>query len=329
MTREELADPFHRLLEGACPPAVVRAIESGGDWGDLWAEIEASGYLDALVPEASGGAGLTLAEIAPLLMALGRHAVPLPVADTMIARALIARTGGERPDGPIVLVAGAASAPVAFAAVAVHALIEQGGVLRLIRLNDCARAPSGDPGSLAELVGWPEAPGATGWPASGVDLAALIAIARAAAMAGAGDRLLEMTVAYANERIQFGKPIGKQQALQQQLAVMAEQVVAMRMAAEIGCAAGLEGNAAGAAVAKRIASAAAVIVADTAHAVHGAIGISEEYDLQLYTRRLRQWRLAGGGETYWAQRLGRLRLAAASLTSVDFVRTHITATGTA
>jgi alkylation response protein AidB-like acyl-CoA dehydrogenase len=47
-----------------------------------------------------------------------------------------------------------------------------------------------------------------------------------------------MTVAYAGDRAQFGKPIAKLQAVQQQLAVMAEQVVMARMAAQLGCSSG-------------------------------------------------------------------------------------------
>ncbi|WP_240464963.1 acyl-CoA dehydrogenase family protein, partial [Pseudomonas aeruginosa] len=54
-----------------------------------------------------------------------------------------------------------------------------------------------------------------------------------------------------------------------------------------------------AALGKARASQAVPQVADIAHAVHGAIGVTEECDLQLYTRRLREWRLAGGSESYW------------------------------
>ena len=50
-------------------------------------------------------------------------------------------------------------------------------------------------------------------------------------------------------------------------------------------------------------------VADIAHAVHGAIGVTEEFDLQLYTRRLREWRLAAGSESYWHERIGAEALA--------------------
>ena len=40
------------------------------------------------------------------------------------------------------------------------------------------------------------------------------------------------------------------------------------------------------------------------HCVHGAIGFTEEFDLQFYTRRLHGWRQAGGSESYWHSVLG-------------------------
>ena len=76
---------------------------------------------------------------------------------------------------------------------------------------------------------------------------------------------------------------------------------------------------AAAATAKIATSAAAPRIAATAHAVHGAIGISEEYDLQLLTRRLHEWRMADGSEGYWSQLLGTARLGSAA-PSVDWIR---------
>src|SRR3546814_1133074 len=106
---------------------------------------------------------------------------------------------------------------------------------------------------------------------------------------------------------------------------MAEQTVAARIAVEIACAAGLPLALAPAATAKIVASAAAPTIAATAHAVHGAIGISAEHDLHLFTRRLHGWRMEHGSEGYWEARLGRERLAAGGH-SVDWVqigRAHV------
>lgn len=108
-----------------------------------------------------------------------------------------------------------------------------------------------------------------------------------------------MTIAYANDRVQFGKPIGKLQAIQQQLSVMAEESFAARAAAQLALSgAGWQVDALRAAVGKQRASEAAVTVAAVAHAVHGAIGVTEEYDWELLTRRVHEWRAHYGSESY-------------------------------
>jgi acyl-CoA dehydrogenase len=79
------------------------------------------------------------------------------------------------------------------------------------------------------------------------------------------------------------------------------------------------------AVAKIRAGQAAQSVSAIAHAVHGAIGITEEYDLQLRTRRLHAWRAAGGSESYWNLRIGRALVASGHATVPEFVRQELAA----
>ena len=104
----EFLDPFERMLETLSPPATVRAVEAGESPAALWSAIAESGFLDALVPDDRGGAGLPLAEVGALWQALGRHAVPLPVGETMIARALLP----DAPDAPVALAAARAGVEV-------------------------------------------------------------------------------------------------------------------------------------------------------------------------------------------------------------------------
>jgi acyl-CoA dehydrogenase len=274
METAELLAPFERLLADVATPDAVRVIEGGGDGRAMWAAFEASGYLDALVPETAGGAALSLSDAEPLFRALGRHAVPLPVAETMAARALLAADGKPIPPGPLILITGAQPHP--------HA--DRAAVVR----HDAALRP-------------------------------LVAVLAAAEMAGCCERLLEMSIAHANERSQFGKPIAKQQAIQHLLAVMGEQLLLARMAAQIGCAGGISPDLVSAATAKSIASTAACRIAANAHAVHGAMGITAAFDLHLYTNRLRALRLHGGSESYWAQQLGTVRLEQADMPSVHWL----------
>ena len=211
---------------------------------------------------------------------------------------------------------------VPFGLVCEQVLVDLGDRLVLTDAGAGQPTATGTHAGLSARMHWQDAPIGPVLSRPDGGLRAIGALLRAGAIAGAAARLLAMTVAYANDRVQFGKPIGRQQALQQQLAVMAEDVVAARIAMELACAGGIPVRLAAVATAKSVASAAAARIANTAHAVHGAIGISEEYDLQLYTRRLHEWRLGDGSESYWNRILGGLRQSGPDH-AVDWVRAEV------
>ena len=131
------------------------------------------------------------------------------------------------------------------------------------------------------------------------------AFARTAQIAGALDAALAMSVSYANERQQFGRPLGKFQAVQQELATFACEAAAANCAA-MGAAEALDRGDAEfeIAAAKLRANRAASEGARIAHQVHGAIGFTQEYPLHDLTVRLRQWRSEFGGDAYWSKALG-------------------------
>lgn len=323
------AAPFERLLAEQCTPDVVRRIEAGDSPAALWQQFEASGFLDALVPEASGGAGLTLAQALPLFEAEGGHAVPQPLAHTMFVRAVLAHEGAAPPPGPIAIaplllraVDGSLrcpSTPYGLLAEWVAVATPQGWLL--LPATQAQRTATGIHGSLVADLHWSTLPAGahrSAQPAAWCDAGALIA---AALLAGGLQRVMQMTVDYANQREQFGRSIGKFQAIQHQLAVLAENVAASRMAAALGCSdAATWPLPLRAAVAKARTSEAAALAAHIAHAVHGAIGVTAEFDLQLHTRRLHEWRAAFGAETHWNRVLGRALLADTSRSTLDFMR---------
>ena len=132
------------------------------------------------------------------------------------------------------------------------------------------------------------------------------AMLRTGQMSGGIDFLLRQSVQYANERIQFGRPIGKFQALQQQLAVLAGEAAAAGMAAATAFNAAESGPARfEIAVAKARVGEAAGKAATIAHGAHGAIGFTYEHALHFVTRRLWAWRAEFGNEAYWQEMLGR------------------------
>jgi alkylation response protein AidB-like acyl-CoA dehydrogenase len=127
----------------------------------------------------------------------------------------------------------------------------------------------------------------------------------AAKMAGALDAALELSIEYTRQRQQFGKPLASFQAIQQQLAVFAEEAAAADMAAAAAFRAADRGDAwFEVACAKLRANQAARISTGIAHQVHGAMGFTAEYRLNHLTRRLWKWGSEHGNERYWADRIG-------------------------
>lgn len=335
--QDMLTDAMEQLLDTHCTPAHIRTIESGGDSAALWEALQESGFVDALVGEAAGGSGLSLAEAFTIMFAAGRHALPLPLAQTLLVRGVCAAADITCPTSPIAIAGavehrsdgGITCSGVPFGRVSAWIVADCGDGTALLLPASAARViPAGGNGSVNADLDWParpaeavELPAATPWNAIG-------ACATAVLLAGALERVFDITIEYANTRTQFGKPIGKLQAIQHQLSVMAESVFAAKMAAQIGCAdAALVPAAERSAVAKARTSAAVPGVAAISHAVHGAMGFTEEYDLQLYTRRLHEWRAAYGAESYWHQQLGAAFLSTGATRALDFVRTRIMAAG--
>ncbi|MVW72097.1 acyl-CoA dehydrogenase family protein [Bordetella sp. 15P40C-2] len=326
------ADATREVLKGQCTPAVVRAIEAGGRDASatqsLWEQLEAMGLPKALLNENEGGSGLGLGQVFGILEQCGAHALPLPLADTMVARALLAKSGTACGAGSIALAQGQELPDggwhcplVRQGALAEAVLVQTPIAWRLLKVDQAHRADHADAGDAA--LTWSSAQ-VHAVPVIVVDadlqVRTLQAAVTAAQMAGALLQVFQRTLQYANERQQFGRSIGKFQAIQHQLAVMSEHVVAARMAAQLGCSGdGVKPDRLRVATAKARCSEAALIVAELAHAIHGAIGFTEEYDLQLFTRRLHAWRQTAGSEAYWHAVAGEALLAHEGMT-LDMVR---------
>jgi len=148
------------LLERECSMVRVRSIERGESARGLWAQIEQLGFPDLLLPEEAGGAGLCLDDFGELVFQFGRHLLPVPLADTIVARALLAETGCEAPAGPIVLAAGAGAAGIVTATVplattAAHALVDCGEAAHLCELGAGNLVPAGVDRSLSAALVFP------------------------------------------------------------------------------------------------------------------------------------------------------------------------------
>jgi acyl-CoA dehydrogenase len=278
-----------------------------------WAEIEAAGFPLLLTPEVEGGFGGDWQDAFAVLRIAGAHALAAPLAEAIAAAHVSRRAGWAPRDGLTVIATssaaafvgdrftGTVAAPWGRAATYVIARVSD----RVVRLAvaDAAITESsntaGDPRDALRFDG------AAAEDAADDDIALWGALARTAQIAGALDAALSLSITYANERVQFGKPIGKFQAVQQSLAEFAEEAAAVNCAGRAAaCAADCGDASMEIAAAKLRAGQAAAIGARVAHQVHGAIGFTHEHELHRYTTRLTSWRSEYGNERSWSAYLG-------------------------
>jgi alkylation response protein AidB-like acyl-CoA dehydrogenase len=318
-----------RLLDDALTPA-TRAKAAAGEWPKaLWSAVEELGLPMALLPEDAGGFGVPVADALSLMAVVGEYAPPLPLVDTMLAGFLLAKVGLEVPTGPLA-VAPAAEVTIDASGRATGRAwdIPWGrNVGSVVVLGTGADGPAllvipqsaltlerntniaGEPRDMVrfEQVAAPLAA------FSAREFRATGAATRALMMAGALRAVSAMTAQYAQERNQFGRALGKFQAIQQSLAVLASEAAAAVAIADVAADAVATwgpGLLPAVAAAKIRTGEAAGIGAAIAHQIHGAIGFAQEHRLHEYTRRLWAWRDEFGREAEWARDLGR-HLAAA------------------
>jgi len=329
--RSILADQVERLFADQVSKASLEQAEAGKWDAGLWQAVEENGLTRVLVPEDRGGVGGGWSEAALVLRAAGRHQAPLPLAETMLAGWLLTGAGLDLPDGAVSIgpvrrdesltlrrdgdgwhLDGTLSrvpwgrhaghiAMLAMLDATPHVVLVGQGGWQVEEDSNIAAEPR-------DTCRFTEAPVLAAAPAA-TDAAGLFragALTRAAQIAGALEFALAESVQYANDRVQFGRPIGKFQAVQQELARLAGEVAAAGAAVEMACRAA-DGGDGGfeIAVAKQRTSEAASTAAAIAHQAHGAIGFTYEHALHFATRRLWSWRAEFGSETAWAEQLGR------------------------
>src|SRR6185369_7156324 len=97
-TRDLIREAAERLFEKHCGADTMRRADAGEFPEALWRALAESGYAAALLPESAGGAGLEVSDALAILISAGRHAVPAPLAETMLAGWLLASAGLRMPE---------------------------------------------------------------------------------------------------------------------------------------------------------------------------------------------------------------------------------------
>jgi alkylation response protein AidB-like acyl-CoA dehydrogenase len=309
--QELIRDTFRSFFEQESNPEVVRAAEPGGFAPELWKRLVPTGAIGMGVPEASGGGGAGLLEMALVAEELGRRLAPVPFVEASVAARLLAGAGAKTalervldgswiatlalhplPDSPAQLVPAGAIADVV--------LGMDGDALVAIPRPQPGPAPVPNH-ACAPLARWPLASGSREVLVRGPAARALYAQAQeewklvtGAALVGLAREALRIAADYAKGRVQFGQPIGSYQGIAHPLADRATEVDGAGLLVHEA----IWAREAEPARAPALASLAFAFAAETASRTaafglhtHGGYGFTLEYDIQLYLRRAKGWAL--------------------------------------
>ncbi|MEP0200717.1 MAG: acyl-CoA dehydrogenase family protein [Halioglobus sp.] len=292
-----LLESAHRLFGDHCDKALLDSAERGEFAAELASKLAEYGFHRLAERES----GFALADVFALLKVAGYHALPVPLAEWMLANRwldaeaddAVLTSMGQRRESAVVDVPWGQQAQACLA-------VTQDGVLFKTEAGTwtSSKNSAGEPYDAlhdSELV----AVGCSEQPYE------LLALSRCAMAVGAMQRLLEMVVEQVTMREQFGRPLARFQVIQHAVAGVAAEV-AVAGKAHDGALAFLNTDRQRdeIAIAKARIGEATGIVTDTVHQLFGAMGFTHEHILHHYTRRLWVWREDFGNEQYWQQVLG-------------------------
>lgn len=325
--QQMLRDTVRDVLRRECEPEVVRRVWEGR-WEQadrVWRTLAQTGVIGSAASEEAGGMGLDAVDLVLPLEEAGYAALPGPFAETMaVGVPLLEALGGDEHKSRWLrgAVAGELKIVVVFEedSIAPHApvvdlvIAQRNGAGYCIPASELRMSEerSVDRSRALARIGF--SPNDRYLMRTDVDSQRVFALAReraivasAALLIGLSRRMLDMTVQYAKDRVQFGQPIGAQQAVKHRLADgLIEQEFARPLVyraawslatrqPDLRCAGSM---------AKLYAGEAAKFVAKQALQVHGAIGYTTECDLHMWMKRV--WALSGanGDATYHRRRVG-------------------------
>lgn len=294
------------LVKSCTPTGLRRLLQKGEALDDArWASIHDMGLLGICAPEEKGGLSLGLIDLAGIAEAAGYVALPEPLVEMAgVTVPLLASLEDDRNwvdralAGEIIAIGHPANPFVADADIAGALLLGRGDEIHLVERGavTLSREESFDPFRRLFRVDWQPAAATrvgTGWSDSS-DRGAVLA---AAQMLGLAQRSIDVTVAYAKDRNQFGKPIGSYQAVKHLIATAQVRIEFARPVVHAAAAELPLGNMAAkarVAHAKIAAAEAADLAARTAVQIHGAMGMTWEVDVHFFLKRALALKAAWG-----------------------------------
>lgn len=296
------------FLAASCTTEQLRAAWAGDTAvSSRWAELAKIGVTGLVVPEEQDGLGLTDEELSAVLEEAGYAALPEPLLESAVAAGLLAefapdagwleRIAAGESTASVLLPGQPFAIEAATADVLVVGLVGASGEAEVHVANpadfDLVAQRSVDRSRKLFRVDFeptPETLVASG-PAAAAALARAAdrgALGASALLLGLAKRMLDMAVEYAKQRVQRGVLIGTHQSVQHHLANVLIKIEFARpvvMRAAYSLARDLPSAARDVSMAKIYAADAADLAARNSLQVHGAIGYTEEHDLQLFMKR--------------------------------------------
>ena len=305
----------------------------------VWSAMADQGWLALELPEDEGGLGLGMVEVAVLCEEVGRRLVAAPFLPSIVALGALCESEARADEatkewrealsqgaavgcvaaahdaisvvgsGTDVRLTGAA-APTVYAPSADVAVVSASGAVYVVDLRSEGRPaaiPAMDRTRELGILAFDATPARR---VGGADAAELLvdraATLVSAEMLGAADRVLAMTVDYAKDRVQFGKPIGSFQAVKHMLADALVDVEGMRSTVYYAAwcaAAGDADRSLSASMAKAWCSDASRRVMAAGLQVHGGIGFTWEHDMHLYVKRAQLDQVSFGDAAFHRDRI--------------------------
>ena len=305
--QRDFASSIDAALGAANVPAAVRAWGAGDvDPGrKVWATLADLGVTALAVAEEYDGIDAHPVDLVVAAERLGYWGVPGPVTESIAVAPILLAGDGRSAD----LASGELIATVAMAPHAPRAVdADTAGVILVAGDGTVADGKAGeahgsvDPARRLFDVS-PTGDTRSADTARAFELGALIT---AAQLVGAGQAMLDASVAYAKQRSQFGRLIGSYQAIKHKLAdvhIAVEMARPLVYGAALSLADGNADTARDVSAAKAAASDAALLSARSSLQPHGAIGFTQEPDLSLLLVRVQALRSAWGDPTWHRQRV--------------------------
>ena len=333
---EEMLRTLDRIVEDKVTLKMREAADERGNQGaglqvdksataPLWTALEEAGFTG--LAGAGGDADVTFTDAMELVRRAAYHALPVPLGDVIVARRVRARHGIGEPDGMAALAAPASCKNVVLKGKALTGWVSgvpwgrslDHLVVAVGDMDECSLVVVDCKGAVVR-----QGANMAGEPRDDVDLGkarvlsvhaagdavrmieAEGALLRSVQMSGAMGAVLDHCMTWVSDRVQFGKPIAKHQAVQHLMAQLAEESASASAAADLAVQASERTvDRFSCAVAKARVGEAAGKSANFAHAIFGAMGFTREHQLHYATRRLWAWRNEFGGEAFWQCELGR------------------------